>query len=294
MLWRRPDGDLVRDVPATRRIMPYLMRTRNESAVYFEQEVDLRQADAFIRAFNEAHPSAPITVQHLVMWAVLQVLERFPTMNRFVAGGRLYDRRGIWFSYSAKQRLREGAPLVVIKRRFDPNEPFAEMVADMQRQLNEDRFSGRRSTSDHEIALLMKLPGVLRRLVMAVGRAADAWGLLPGSMIEQDPMYASVFFANLASIGMEPCYHHLYEYGSIGVFGVIGRPVSAPGSPTSGPGRRRTMTLRWTFDERVEDGLVAGYALKRAKQIIEDPLAAGLQTATSAPDEPAAAGPADS
>ena len=31
------------------------------------------------------------------------------------------------------------------------------------------------------------------------------------------------------------------------------------------------MTLRWTFDERVEDGLVAGYALKLCKQILEDP-----------------------
>jgi hypothetical protein len=89
-------------------------------------------------------------------------------------------------------------------------------------------------------------------------------------------MYASVFFANLASIGMDACYHHLYEYGSIGIFGVIGRPTTDAGSPTSGPDRRRTMTLRWTFDERVEDGLVAGYALKRAKQMLEDPVAAGL------------------
>ena len=108
-----------------------------------------------------------------------------------------------------------------------------------------------------------------------MGRVGDAFGLLPASMIEHDPMYASVFFANLASIGMDACYHHLYEYGSIGIFGVIGRPVPDPGSPTSGPDRRRTMTLRWTFDERCEDGLVAGYALKRAKQILEDPLGAG-------------------
>jgi hypothetical protein len=36
------------------------------------------------------------------------------------------------------------------------------------------------------------------------------------------------------------------------------------------------MTLRWTFDERCEDGLVAGYALKRCKQMLEDPRAAGL------------------
>ena len=36
------------------------------------------------------------------------------------------------------------------------------------------------------------------------------------------------------------------------------------------------MTLRWTSDERCEDGLVAGYALKRCKQILEDPRGMGL------------------
>jgi hypothetical protein len=132
------------------------------------------------------------------------------------------------------------------------------------------------SPSDAEAALILKFPGIVRRVILAFGRVGDAFGLLPASMIEHDPMYASVFFANLASIGMDACYHHLYEYGTIGIFGVIGRAVTDPGSPTSGPDRRRTMTLRWTFDERCEDGLVAGYALKRAKQILEDPLAAGL------------------
>jgi hypothetical protein len=276
MLWRRPDGQLARDLPPTRRIMPYIMRGRNESAVYFEQHVDLRQTDRFVRAFNEAHPATPITLQHLVMWAVRATLVRWPTMNRFVAGGRLYDRDGIWFSYSAKQRLREGSPLIVLKRRFDGDEPFEDMVAAMQRQLNDDRYGGDRSHTDREIDLIMKLPGIARRGVLAAGRAADSLGLLPGSMLERDPMYASVFFANLGSIGMDACYHHLYEYGTIGVFGVIGRPVTVPGSPTSGPDRHRTVTLRWTFDERVEDGLVAGYCLKRAKEMIEDPENAGL------------------
>src|SRR6476659_4049308 len=56
MLWHRPDGDLVRGVSPTKAIMPYLMRGRNESAVYFEQQVAMRNADAFMRAFNESHP----------------------------------------------------------------------------------------------------------------------------------------------------------------------------------------------------------------------------------------------
>jgi hypothetical protein len=276
MLWWRSDGDLVRDVAPTKAIMPYLMRGRNESAFYFEQRIAMRQADLYIRRFNEAHPDLQIGVQHLVMWAIAQVLDQFPTMNRFVVGGRLYQRRGIWFTYAAKQSLKDKSPLIVLKRRFDPAEPFVDMVRAMQAQLHEDRYGGGISASDAEAALILKLPGLLRRLVLAVGRFGDAFGLLPASMIENDPMYASVFFANLASIGLDAGYHHLYEYGSIGIFGVIGRPTADPGSPTSGPDRRRTMNLRWTFDERVEDGVLAGYALRRAQQILEDPIGAGL------------------
>jgi len=244
MFWRRPDGELVRDLPPTKGIVPYLMRGRNESAVYFEQHVAMRHADAYIREFNVAHADTPITIQHLLMWAIAQILEQYPTMNRFVVGGRLYQRQDIWFTYSAKQSLKGKSPLIVIKRRFDPAEPFVEMVRDMQRQLHEDRYSGRMGPSDQEAALILKFPGGVRRLILAVGRMGDAFGLLPASMIEHDPLYGSVFFANLASIGMDACYHHLYEYGSIGIFGVIGRPVPEPGSPTSGPDRRRTMTLR--------------------------------------------------
>jgi hypothetical protein len=276
MLWHRPDGDLVRGASPTKAIMPYIMRGRNESAVYFEQRIALKNADAFMREFNEAHPEAQVNIQHLMMWAITQVLDEFPGMNRFVAGGRLYQRRGIWFSYSAKQSLKGSSPLLVLKREFDPAQTFEQMAVDMAKQLHDDRYGGELSPADQNAALILKLPGLLRRVVMAAGRLGDAFGLLPGSMIRDDPMYASAFFANLASIGMDACYHHLYEYGSIGIFGVIGRPVPEPGSPTSGPDRRRTMTLRWTFDERCEDGLVAGYALKRCKQMLEDPRAAGL------------------
>src|SRR5262249_35073088 len=95
MLWRRPDGDLVRGLSPTKGIMPYIMRGGNESAVYFEQQVGMRGADRFVREFNERHPDTPINIQHLVMWAIVHVLTEFPTMNRFVTGGRLYQRRGI-------------------------------------------------------------------------------------------------------------------------------------------------------------------------------------------------------
>ena len=40
-LFRRPDGVPATDVPPYRQMMPYLMRRRMESNVYFDQQVDL-------------------------------------------------------------------------------------------------------------------------------------------------------------------------------------------------------------------------------------------------------------
>ena len=61
-------------------------------------------AERFVRAFNRAHPECRATVFHVFMWACRNGLAEFPGLNRFVAGGRLYQRRGIWVSYSAKVR----------------------------------------------------------------------------------------------------------------------------------------------------------------------------------------------
>src|SRR5262249_50965760 len=155
------DGDLVRGMSPTKGIMPYIMRGRNESAVYFEQQIGMRGTDAFIRAFNESHPDTPINIQHVVMWAIVHVLTEFPTMNRFIAGGRLYQRRGIWFSYSAKERLKGTSPLIVLKRRFDPEETFEQMVSDMTRQLRDDKYGGGSRRSEVESGLILKLPGLV-------------------------------------------------------------------------------------------------------------------------------------
>ncbi len=283
-MWRhRVDGDLVPGLPRTRRVMPYIMRGRNEAAVYMEHDVALRKTDAFIRAWNLANPGLRIDVFHVAAWALRDTLERNPTMQRFVAGGRLYDRRGIWFSYAIKTKLETGAPLLVVKRRFDLDRSFAAMVLGIQETETAYR-RGEAARVEQELGLLFAFPGFVRRLLMRGVDVADRLGLLPRSFIENDPMYASAFLANMASFGMPPVYHHLYEYGTCGVFGSLGRPVTDPGSPTSGPDRRRTMQVRWTFDERAEDGLAAWFAIRRFRQVMEDPAGCGLIVETVAPD----------
>jgi hypothetical protein len=273
--------------------MPYLMRGRNEAAVYFKLDCDLEKTDTFVRAWNQVNPTRTIDVFHLAMWSLADALQRNPTVHRFVKGGRLYDRTGVWFSYAVKTKLETGAPLVVVKRRFDLDESFGAMVEGMQAE-QAKVTSGERSTIDRELGLLMVFPGFIRRFLMACVRGLDSLGMLPRGYIEKDPMYTSAFFANMASLGMPAVYHHLYEYGTAPIFCSVGRPTLVPGSPRTGPDRRREMQLKFTYDERSEDGLAAWFTIRRLKQIIEDPEAFGVvvepqDVATAALPEPSGA-----
>jgi hypothetical protein len=276
MFGRRADGTLARGLSNERRVMPYIMRGRNESAVYARHEIGLVKTDAFIREWNQLNPMLRIDVFHIALWAMRATFEQQPGCHRFVAGGRLYDRTGIWFSYAVKRKLETGAPMVVVKRRFDTDASFAAMVEGMQ-VAQGDAVSPTRSTVDKELGLLFVFPGFVRRIIFAAIRGADRLGLLPRSFIEKDPMFASAFFANMASLGMPAVYHHLYEYGTVGVFSSLGRPVTDPTSPTSGPDRRRSMEVKWTFDERSDDGLASWYSMRRFKAVMEDPEASGIR-----------------
>jgi hypothetical protein len=113
---------------------------------------------------------------------------------------------------------------------------------------------------------------------MLVYRMLEANGMFPKFFIDGDALYSSVFLTDLGSLGMDPAYHHLYEYGTIGIFGAIGRArTELVGDPNSGRMERKRMaTVRWSFDERVEDGLYAGYGLKHVQRLIEDPVKGGI------------------
>lgn len=268
MLPKRKDGDLVRDVPAYRRIMPHLMRSRNESAVYFEQRVDANAAVAFIDAWNSSH-TRRITFFHLLVWALTSTLHARPRLNRFTRGARLYQRRGIWLSFSAKKRLDDASPVVVVKQRFDPSQPFEALVDQLATSVAEGR-SDKPSHVDKELSLVLRLPEPVLSLAVRLMMWLDKWNLLPHAVFQDDPMYASAFIANLGSLKMDAAYHHLYEYGNIPVFVTVGRveEVLVPDGH-GGVATRRQVLLRWTFDERVEDGLYCAAALEGLRRRLE-------------------------
>jgi hypothetical protein len=275
MFGKRPDGVLVRDVPAYRRIMPYIMKGPNGSVVYFDLPVDVSETNRVIEQFNAAHPERKITLFHLVLWAAVQTLHEKSRLNRFVAGGRLWQRDGIWISYSVKKKLAEDAPVVVLKRRFDPAESFRQLVEGYYAGLQAGR-SEKKSRVDKELSLALRLPPAGLEGFVRLERRLDALGLLPKSYIDGDPLFASLLIANLASLKMDSGFHHLYDYGNIPVFCVIGKITDEAVAVDGKLVVRPRAHLRFSFDERVEDGLYAQRALELLKQRVEDPRAHGV------------------
>ena len=103
-------------------------------------------------------------------------------------------------------------------------------------------------------------------------KALDRWNLLPAAYIRADPLFASAFMANLGSVGVNNALHHLYDYGTVSLFIVVGKIeqqlfADEHGTVVTRPGLR----AGFSFDERINDGHYCAAALRLAKELMEDP-----------------------
>ncbi len=263
----RSDGTLL-DVHPYRRLMFFIMRTRNESVVYFDAVID---ADRLLAFSEKVRKSCDANLTHVVVAAANIALAATPRMNRFVVGRRLYARNGRWLTFAMKRKkLDRDAKLATIKLQMLDGESFAGFAERVNAQIGENR-SEKRTSADKEYDLFNLLP---RPFLWLAGEALfvlDYYNLLPAFFIRDDPMYTSIFLANLGSLDMDPGYHHLYEYGTCPLFIVVGRVVEEPTVEDGVLTMRRRLRVRFSYDERIEDGLNARFGIEGFVRVLSDP-----------------------
>lgn len=263
----RRDGTLITDIGVLRRMLPTLMPSRNGAIVYYEQQLDLSQTLPWLEARK---PS--ITLYQLVIAGLVRVWSERPQLNRFTAGGKLYQRNEIAFSISVKKSLDENAPLTSIKAVFDPNDTIDDTCKKVESLIDVGKDKERETESEKEMRVVTKLPIWVMRFMVKLQRLFDWFGLLPAFMTRNDPLYSSAYVVNLGSVGLEAAYHHLYEYGNIPFFVVLGRVKKAPVVDSRGElVVRDVVHIRYSFDERITDGFYTSTALERFRKYIEDP-----------------------
>ncbi|MCB9555488.1 MAG: 2-oxo acid dehydrogenase subunit E2 [Deltaproteobacteria bacterium] len=275
----RPDGTYVARVHPYRRMLWHIIPDRDSSVVFYDTYV---VADKLLEYVKRARERFHCDLTHVAVGAYGIGVKQTPAMNQFIAGHRIYDRIGNFVTFSMKRTARDAkAKLAAVKLQYKPgpngddgpyDETFEELCLRVNAQIGENR-SGKRTRDDKEFDLLTKMPRAFLRFGIKLFRWMDDYNILPGGFIKHDAMYTGCFIANLGSIGMNAGYHHLYDWGTCPLFLMIGqleeRPLAIDGQIVI----KKVLPLRWTYDERINDGLSTRRGILALNAVLEDPFA---------------------
>ncbi|MCX7026154.1 MAG: hypothetical protein NT061_01405 [Spirochaetes bacterium] len=258
----RPDGKKVRGRQALNAVMPYMMPGRNQSAVYYEKDIDLENALRHVRAKNlsagedasEGGSEDRYSLFGLVLAAAVRTIALKPQLNRFIHGHALYQRDRIVISFIVKQKLTEEAPEGSAKIFFEPGDDLEIVSRKVNEAIAYVRLMGEGGEGERIAKTAHAIPGA-KALIIGAYRLLDRLNLAPWALIKTDPLYATAYFANLGSLGLDTPYHHLYEWGNASLFMVMGKLQQADGRQGRfGPGHH-FVNFKVTLDERIADGL---------------------------------------
>lgn len=270
-LFRRSDGELVKGLPAMRRIMPYVMRGRNESAVYLEIQVDVTETRKWMRAYHRANPVERCTFLTLFLFCMCRALREYPELDRFVSGRRIYQRNVPCASLVVRETLDFNSPTYAVK--VPATETGESLPAYSRRIANILRHAGEHQRrTEQETRIVMRFPDCLVRLILWFRGLLDEWNLLPAWMIHDDPLYSSLFVAHLGTLGLPDTFHHLFECGTCSYFAVLAALRNVPVTNPDGTTEKRTiLPIRWTLDDRVIDAFVCATFVRRVQSLMEAP-----------------------
>ena len=266
---KRSDGDLVRGGDPMAHIMPFVMRGRNESAVYYRMTARLANIQDFI--VKKRREGQRITLFNVIVTAMLKVVSERPRVNRFVAGRRLYSHKDFEVLYVVKQQMTDDAVESVARVKLNPGDTIYDVRDAMQEHIRSLK-RGELKSDDKMIRHFLHYPRWSKRLAYRFLLWLDFNGMMPKSLIQDLPFYSSVFISHLGSLGANAVFHHLYEFGTNSIFMTIGRPYEQPYRELDGSTAwRRVVDIAFTIDERICDGFYLVKSLRYFEQLLDNP-----------------------
>lgn len=267
-LFDRYDGWRVKNVDAVFAIIPFILRTRIDSQVMFEENIPIDKIEAFIRAHREEMPE--LSLMQVVMAAIVRLMSQRPYLNRFIMWNKIYARNHINISLAIKRP--ESGEETLIKPEFEPDCTLRDVVRIVSEQLAANKAEGVKNNADKTSAVFGKLPSFLVRIAVFILFKLDNIGLLPKGLRRTSPWHCSAFLTNVGSLGIGPIYHHLYEFGTCSNFIAMGNKTRVHTlSSQSEPKVQKFIGLKFVSDERICDGQYYATSMKLLKRILANP-----------------------
>ena len=266
----RYDGRRIKKGDTTNVIIPFIMRDRNDAEVFFDADVDTTKIDEIIREKRKNGEDA--RVLDYVMAVIVRTISQYPRINRFVAGRRLFARDKIMISMVIKRELNVNTPETAVKFEFDHNATVSDISKQIDEVINKTKQADDVNEMDKVLKVLNVLPRFLFMFVIWFFRFTDFFGIMPKVIYRASPFHTGVFVTNMGSIGADPIYHHIYNFGNTSIFIAMGhnrkqRMIDKDGKISE----RRVMRLRFVADERIADGYYLSVALKYLTNLFQHP-----------------------
>jgi len=270
--WKdRPDGRYVRTSPAIQQITPFIMPQRCGANLLFDESVEITELERYVRAKRrENMPSFSMT--HAIIAAYVRTAAKYPAVNRFVAGQRIYSRgEDIAVCMTVKKEMTKDSPDTVVKVHFHPGDTALDVYEKFNAAVVSAKDEMEDSNVDDAAGFLTATPRMVLKFVVWLIRSLDYFGMAPKFLLELSPFHASIYFTSMGSLGIKPVYHHLYDFGTVPAFCAFGRKRRAEEIKDGEIVERKYMDLRFNLDERICDGFYYASAIKYFLRLLAHP-----------------------
>lgn len=270
MFGRRSDGKKLKSLEPFYRIIPHVMKNRNDAQNHFLHEVDTEFLDDFIE--EQKQLGHDFNYMHIVMAATVRLLALRPQLNRFVMNGRVYKRNEISLAIAIKKMLKDNAPETTVKLPFTGKENIYQVKHIVDQHIQEASRIQEKTGADKLSKILTSTPNFLIKFMVGLIKWMDKHGMAPKSVLKISPFHSSCFITNLKSIKIDYIYHHLYDFGTVGLFISMGKETMQPIVREDGSiSAAKIMKLGIVTDERFCDGLYYANSLRKLKKLLENP-----------------------
>lgn len=260
MFGKRPDGVRVKANDMIEQIGPHFMPMRCDAMNFITHPVRCEDMDNWIKEKSEKE-GIRFNYMHIVMAAIVRLIAERPVLNRFIMRGALYQRKRISISITIKKELKDDGESATLKVFFTGRETIYEVKEKIDKAIADNTTSVGGTQGFADKAGL--LPNFLCRWAINTLNFLDRRGLLPGWLIDAaSPFHTTCYVTYLKSVKTDAIYHHVYNFGTTGIFVAIGKEKYAPVCEYEELKVGKVMNLGITMDERFTDGFYFAKSLR--------------------------------
>jgi len=271
MFGLRSDGRLVKEnVDPFIMITPYIMPSRDDAQVMTRHDLDFELMTQYIR--EQRQNGHQVTYMGIIIAAFVRTLCEHPELNRFIMNKRIYARNHVCVSFvTLKKNPDDSIEEAVVKVDFQLTDTIFDVTRRIEAAIAETRKPGEKNKTDKVVKFLLSMP-LLPDIVVGAAKLLDRYGLLPSYIHQASPFHTSLFISNMASIGMNYIYHHIYNFGTTSLFFGMGKTEQKLHAKADGTCRsKRIMPVGAVVDERICSGGSFSRAFSLMKTYMHNP-----------------------